>query len=75
MKISEVIELLEEIQNEKGNLEIGIWQDGFESIDKAYMCITDILCADSRVYEKTLVIGKMATEDDEEALYEMEEEE
>ena len=79
MKISEVIELLEEIKKSKGDIEIGIWKDdncGFEGIEKENMCITEILHMGyfGRSCEKTLVIGKMATEDDEEALYEPEEE-
>lgn len=77
MKISEAIELLEEIKGAKGDLEIGIWQDGYEGINKTDMCITEILFyygLDRRSFKKTLVIGKAATEDDEEALYEVEEE-
>lgn len=78
MKISEAIELLEEIKGNKGDIEIGIWKDetGFEELEKGNMCITGIfhLGFGVRSYEKSLVIGKVATEDDEEALYEVEEE-
>ena len=39
MKISEVIELLQEIKESKGNIEIGIWKDetGFEEVEKGNM--------------------------------------
>ena len=77
MKISEVIELLQEIKESKGNIEIGIWKDetGFEEVEKGNMCITEIfdLSFGSRYYTKALVLGKIATEEDDESLYEAEE--
>lgn len=77
MKISEAIELLEEIKESKGDIEIGIWKDetGFEEVEKGNMCITEIfdLSFGARCYTKALVIGKIATEEDEESLYEVEE--
>ena len=77
MKISEAIELLQEIKESKGDIEIGIWKDetGFEEVEKGNMCIIEIfdLSFGSRCYTKALVIGKIATEEDEESLYEVEE--